>query len=174
MRFDLLIDGKINKVELWIGKSVTVRLDGMDFLVDVTDDEKGMAVHLDGRTFRVNFEGSSVSINGHRHMFKVRNLRRTQSPALHTNARLRNGDHGALSKRSIKEDEIIYSPLPGSVIAIKVKPGDRVKEGETILVLEAMKMQNEIISHTEGIIREIRVAEGDLLESGSVMVVIGH
>ena len=56
----------------------------------------------------------------------------------------------------------------------EVKEGDSVKIGSSILVLEAMKMQNEIVSNTDGVVREIRVSEGDLVESKDVLVVIGN
>ena len=49
-----------------------------------------------------------------------------------------------------------------------------VKLGSSILVLEAMKMQNEITAHMDGIVREIRVSEGDLVESKDVLLVIGN
>ena len=174
MRFDLCIDGKINNVELGIGKVVSVRLNGKNFIVDVTNDGDGMSVQLDGRTFRVNFEEPYVSIDGHRHKVEVRNLRRVQFPELYNKRSFGDDDPERPSVRSSREDEIIYSPLPGSVVAIKVKAGDLVKDGSTILVLEAMKMQNEILSQIDGIVREVRVAEGDLVESGSVLVVIGN
>ena len=64
--------------------------------------------------------------------------------------------------------------MPGRVVSIKVKEGDSVKTGSPILVLEAMKMQNEVISNIDGVVREIRVSEGDLVESGDVLVVIGN
>jgi len=64
--------------------------------------------------------------------------------------------------------------MPGRVISIKVKEGDSVKIGSPLLVLEAMKMQNEVISNLDGVVREIRVSEGDLVESGDVLVVIGN
>ena len=69
---------------------------------------------------------------------------------------------------------IIHPPMPGRVISIKVKEGDSVKIGSPLLVLEAMKMQNEVISNLDGVVREIRVSEGDLVESGDVLVVIGN
>jgi biotin carboxyl carrier protein len=172
MRFDLYVDGRINTVELGVGKVVTVRLNGKDFIVDITDDMDGMNIQLDGKAFRLNFEGPYVSIDGHRHTIEVRNLRRVQSPEFHNKIGPDDDDQDSDPMKACREDEIIYSPLPGSVIAIKVKVGDHVKDGSTILVLEAMKMQNEILSHTEGIVREIRVAEGNLVESGSVLVVI--
>ena len=69
---------------------------------------------------------------------------------------------------------MIHPPMPGRVISIKVKEGDSVKMGSPLLVLEAMKMQNEIVSNIDGVVREIRVSEGDLVESSEVLIVIGH
>ncbi len=69
---------------------------------------------------------------------------------------------------------VIHPPMPGRVVSVKVKEGDAVKMGSPILVLEAMKMQNEIVSNMDGVVREIRIKEGDLVESQDVLVVIGN
>lgn len=173
MRFDLVVDGKSNNVELGIGKVVTVTLDGKVFQVEVTNDGHGTNVRLEDKIFKVRVEGSDVWINGHKHRIEIRNPRRVPTSHLYAKASLNEGMKGKTTAGSSRGDEVIYSPLPGSVISIKVKEGDMVKEGSTILVLEAMKMQNEIVSHRDGIVREIRVSEGDLVESGTILAVIG-
>ncbi len=180
MRFDLLFDGHTKNVEVGVGKGVTVRLDGKVFQGEVTHDDEGTNVRFDDQTIRVRFDGSHVWINGERHRLEVRNVRRVQSSLFYSKDRRSQGSARGTAGiantagMSSPEEEIIHSPLPGSVISIKVKVGDHVKDGSTILVLEAMKMQNEILSHRDGIVREIRVAEGELVESGNILVVIGN
>ncbi|AGK62048.1 hypothetical protein Asulf_02089 [Archaeoglobus sulfaticallidus PM70-1] len=66
----------------------------------------------------------------------------------------------------------IKSMLPGTVMKILVKEGDKVNAGNTVLILEAMKMENEITSPFDGIVKEIRVKSGDRVDTGDVLVVI--
>jgi biotin carboxyl carrier protein len=65
------------------------------------------------------------------------------------------------------------SPLPGTITSVNVKVGDNVKEGDTILVLEAMKMQNNIEAECSGTITSILVNPGDTVMEGSILVTIG-
>lgn len=71
------------------------------------------------------------------------------------------------STRQIKE---IKAPMPGLVLAISVENGQEVKEGEKLLILEAMKMENSIMIHTNAIIKKIVVTAGQAVEKGQVLV----
>ena len=64
------------------------------------------------------------------------------------------------------------TPMPGKVIKILKAPNDPVKEGEGVIVVEAMKMENELKSPKDGKISEIRVSQGKAVESGEVLLVI--
>ncbi len=66
----------------------------------------------------------------------------------------------------------IKSYIPGTIIKINVKVGDKVQAGDSLLVLEAMKMQNQIEMPFEGTIKEICVKEGDRIPKNELMVVI--
>jgi glutaconyl-CoA/methylmalonyl-CoA decarboxylase subunit gamma len=68
--------------------------------------------------------------------------------------------------------EVIKAPMAGEIIDIKVSVGSAVKEGDTLLLLEAMKMENEIIAHFDGVITEIKYAKGTYVSSDDVLVVI--
>lgn len=81
---------------------------------------------------------------------------------------LRRASQGSLGASGGK----VVSPMPGRVVSIKVKPGQNVQRGDGVVVVEAMKMQNEFKSEMDGVVQEIRVKEGDAVESGAVMVVI--
>ena len=77
------------------------------------------------------------------------------------------------SGSSHKESQYaITAPMPGKVVSIKVKVGDEVNPNTLVLVLEAMKMENEILAGTSGKIKEIRVKSGEAIEGGKVMAVI--
>ncbi len=67
----------------------------------------------------------------------------------------------------------IQSPLPGVIIDIKVNVGDQVKAGQTVAILEAMKMENAINAESDGVVTAIRVNKGDSIPEGADIVVIG-
>ncbi len=66
----------------------------------------------------------------------------------------------------------VVSPLSGMVHSIKVKAGDRVKEGDLVAIIEAMKMQNEVHSPYAGIVKDILSYEGELISAGNVLLVV--
>lgn len=78
----------------------------------------------------------------------------------------------AASNQVAADAEKITSPMPGTVLDIKVKAGDSVKRGDTLVVLEAMKMENNIVAPNDAVVVSVNVAKGDSVESGSVLVAI--
>lgn len=75
------------------------------------------------------------------------------------------------SSGSSKKDGV-KSPLPGVILDIKVKEGDMVKKGQTVIILEAMKMENNINANKDGKIAEIKVNKGDSVLEGTDLVII--
>ena len=69
-------------------------------------------------------------------------------------------------------NETITAPLPGSILELKVKVGDKVEKGTILLILEAMKMENEIRAPFEATISEIRVKQGESVNVGEVLVIL--
>lgn len=67
----------------------------------------------------------------------------------------------------------VQSPLPGVILDIKVAVGDQVKAGQTVAILEAMKMENNINAECDGVITAIKVSKGDNILEGSDIVIIG-
>ena len=65
------------------------------------------------------------------------------------------------------------TPLPGTILDVFVNVGDQVKVGQTVVLLEAMKMENNIEADTEGTVTAVNVRKGDSVLEGDVMVVIG-
>ena len=68
--------------------------------------------------------------------------------------------------------EVVKSPMPGNVLKINVAPGQKVGEGDVLIILEAMKMENEVVSTKAGTVAQIVVAQGAVVETGSPLVVI--
>ena len=68
--------------------------------------------------------------------------------------------------------EVIKSPMPGNILKILVSQGQQVKEGETLIILEAMKMENEIVATRAGSVAQIAVSKGQVVETDTPLVVI--
>jgi biotin carboxyl carrier protein len=68
---------------------------------------------------------------------------------------------------------VIVAPIPGLIMEVLVKVGDRVAAGHVVLIMEAMKMLNNITSSVAGVVREVRVQKGSEVSTGDVLVVIG-
>jgi propionyl-CoA carboxylase alpha chain len=68
----------------------------------------------------------------------------------------------------------LVAPMPGSVVSVEVKVGDEVKKGQTLIVLEAMKMEHPIGSPDNGVVRELKVAAGDQVERGALLAVVSE
>jgi biotin carboxyl carrier protein len=77
-----------------------------------------------------------------------------------------------MTQPSQPKEKSVKSPLPGTILSIKVKIGETVKEGQTLAVLEAMKMENEIQAEHDGVVSEIHVEKGDSVLEGTVILTI--
>ncbi|MEA5151805.1 MAG: biotin/lipoyl-containing protein [Oscillospiraceae bacterium] len=67
---------------------------------------------------------------------------------------------------------VVTAPLPGNVLAINVKPGESVKAGQTLLLIEAMKMENEVVAPCDGVVKQLAVSKGALVATGDTLLVI--
>ncbi len=70
------------------------------------------------------------------------------------------------------EGQPVNSPLPGSVVEVKVKVGDSVKAGDTLLIIEAMKMENEILAPSDGTVTSILCERSQFVNNGDVLLTI--
>jgi len=69
--------------------------------------------------------------------------------------------------------ETVKAPMPGKILSVAVSAGQAVKKGETLLILEAMKMQNEIAAPHDAVVSEVRVSANQTVSTGDDMVVLG-
>lgn len=74
--------------------------------------------------------------------------------------------------KSKSKTEIVGAPMPGKIVDILVEPGAKVKEGEAILILEAMKMQNEITSPVTGVVKNVVIKHNDIVNKEDILVEI--
>jgi len=117
----------------------------------------GYTVKLDGKTFKVKLEGDKAVVNGKTFTVDV-------SAGI--------GDEAGASASGDGESVKVAAPLPGIVLRLNKDEGDSVSEGEVIMVMESMKMENEIHSPASGIIASIPVKQGDQVAAGDTLVEI--
>ena len=70
------------------------------------------------------------------------------------------------------KSEVIKAPMQGLIVDVKVKAGEKVKAGDEIVILEAMKMENPIVAPCDGVINEIKVTKGDKVNTDDVLAVL--
>lgn len=70
-------------------------------------------------------------------------------------------------------DESVTAPMPGTIIDVKVGVGDNVKTGQVLMLLEAMKLENEIVALRDGVVKSINISKGEAVQLGDNLVVLG-
>ena len=134
-------------------------VDGVPLVADLRVLEPGvMSLLIEGRQYRCMLDGDAVIIDGQRYSFEVDDPRSL--------AGRRRGSDGAAGPRAVK------SPMPGRVVRVLVQAGDVVDEHQGVVVIEAMKMQNELKSPKAGRVAKIAVTAGDTVGAGEIMAVI--
>lgn len=101
---------------------------------------------------------------------EVKSNRTAEKPVAEKTVKPSSNGNGTVSAASAK-GETIVAPMPGNILKVNVSKGDSVKKGQVLLVLEAMKMENEITAHADGKIADIKVEKGLCVSAGDVMVV---
>ena len=74
---------------------------------------------------------------------------------------------------STGEVNSIVAPIAGKILEIKVKVGDKIKKGDTVLIVEAMKLENEVKSNFDGVVKEIKVTKGAMVANKDELVILG-
>ncbi len=119
-------------------------VDGISHVADVSPGKRGTRVDIEGATYHVEVEEHA------RHVIRTR------------------GGAGTTGGT-----QTITAPLPGKITHVAVALGDRVERGDTVVVIEAMKMENEFKAAAAGVVTEVRVQPGQPVNPGDVLVVIG-
>ena len=70
------------------------------------------------------------------------------------------------------EGEQVSAPMPGTILSVNGKEGDAVKKGQVLMVLEAMKMENEIMANVDGVVTSVGVTKGATVETGALLCTI--
>jgi glutaconyl-CoA decarboxylase len=123
-------------------------VDGVSHVADVTEGGGACVVEVGGEWYEITVEEQT------RHIIRTRG------------GRTRGGAAGGARSRTLT------APLPGKISRVVVKPGDAVRAGDTLLVIEAMKMENEFKAAGPGTVAEVRVAAGQAVNAGDVLIVM--
>lgn len=163
MKYEAEIDGRQMTVELDERDGrVTAKIDQRVYELEVLRPEPGVYLILNGdRVFETSVwssEPNSVQVAIGNRTFRASIIDRK-----HRHASAEHSDEGHRQ---------LIAPMPGKVVLVMLKPGDEVKAGQGVVVVEAMKMQNEVKSSKAGRIIEVRVSDGDTVNAGQVLAVV--
>jgi biotin carboxyl carrier protein len=147
------------------GKSLyRVSVDGHEFIVDGKKTGRtNFSLIVDNRSFEIEVDNSKdeyrVLVDGRNYHIQLRDERRVRAG-------------GESSGDSLQGRQKVSVPMPGKIIAILVAEGDAVEKGQGLVIVEAMKMENEVHSPIAGEVTEIKVKPGDTVEGGAVLVIV--
>ena len=156
-----------------MAKTFTLRLDGDEFEVE----PKGQGLLINGRRFDPEISGDTVTVAGSTH--KV-DLERTRAfvdgiaYAMETEGleEKNAGSLGTLAAGPIVTDGAVTAIMPGLIIKVIAEVGNEVKCGDVILILEAMKMESELCSPVDGVVKEIYVTAGDNVAQNQMLAIV--
>jgi biotin carboxyl carrier protein len=161
------IGEKTHEIELHQdGRVVKAIIDGQEYEAEVSQPEPGVfLIKRDGKIFEAFVHPNSridrpkmVTVNGRDYEVKLIDPKRLRSSGS-------SADHA----EGLAE---IRTAMPGRVVRILVEKGSEVEKGDGVLVVEAMKMQNELKSPKNGVVKNISVAEGDTVAGGDILATI--
>jgi glutaconyl-CoA/methylmalonyl-CoA decarboxylase subunit gamma len=131
--------------------------------VELSDGAMGRVARVDGRVIELVVDGSgvelSVNASGSHELVRLESER----SRIAASVRAASGRTGTGQVRS---------PMPGKVVKVLVEPGQTVEQGAGLVVVEAMKMENELVAGASGCITKVLVAPGDAVEGGALLVEI--
>ena len=147
------------------GNKVQLTIDGVPYDVDIVMAENGSCSILhEGKSYNAELirkeGGKSYTVNAHYQSYNI-DIIDSQAKYL----RMRKGNDE-------KQSDKIISPMPGKVVKIPVKVGDRLESGDIVVVIEAMKMQSNYKVNSPCIVKDILVNEGDSVNSNQVIMTL--
>ena len=160
------LDGREHRIEVVDeGATARVSVDGRPHVVDAQSPGPGLYSFLiEGRSYEAEVledgAGLLVLLGGEAYRVEILD-----------EARARRGG-GAGRQAAASGPQRVTAPMPGKVVKLLVAVGDSVEAGQGVVVVEAMKMENELRAAGPGTVKEIRVEEGKAVSSGDVLVVI--
>jgi len=165
MIYDVVVDGKTHQVELARGENTWLcKIDGQEMELDaVLTARDVLSVLVEGKAYEIKRERS---LQGELHMVigSARYAVDVQDPrSLRTRRAVAGSEAGP---------QRVKAPMPGKIVRILVNEQDGVKAGQGIIVMEAMKMQNEMKSPKDGKVQKILTAEGSTVNAGDTLAIV--
>ncbi|MFQ5986027.1 MAG: biotin/lipoyl-containing protein [Thermoplasmata archaeon] len=157
LHFDVVFEGERYHVE--VGEDLQVSIEGEDFAPRVKGENGAYQVSLGRTRFKFRLNGRSLFLNGTPLDVAFRGY-------LPSAALRQASPHGGPVATPVR------APMPGRVIALLVREGTRVRAGMPLIILEAMKMQNEIPSPVDGEVQELVVTPGDAVGKEDVLLIV--
>jgi biotin carboxyl carrier protein len=171
MNFDIEIDGRQHAVKVErVGSRFRIESGGRVDVVDVARvDRTTMSMIVEGERHRSH----EVSLLGGREPGEIEvHLRAGVVHARIAAAGGRGRRSTGAAPAASGGPQRVTAPMPGKIVKVLVKPGDAVEPRQGLVVIEAMKMENELRATREGRVKDVHVAEGDLVEAGRLLTVI--
>ena len=166
MAYEVNIENRTAKIELLSkeGNNAVIMVDGVKYDLDIVEVENGVySIIYNGHSYKVELISGGSSKK-----YIVNTFAKT------FNAEVIDAESKYISNRSKGQEaegsNQVVSPMPGKVVKIPVKVGDLVAAGQTLIVVEAMKMQSEFKATGDRIVQAIMVKEGDTVDSHQVMI----
>jgi biotin carboxyl carrier protein len=123
-------------------------------------------IDIDDNIASVEVNGTPYSVEIHQEVKKIKTPKLVRQEVKPTPG------EGHIVKKPSAGGHQILAPLPGSIFKMLVKEGDAVKKGDNLLIMEAMKMENNVTTDKDGTVKEIKVKEGDSVLQSDVLIVI--
>jgi biotin carboxyl carrier protein len=150
---------------------VRVIVDGVEYEVDVEELPGGkFKVSFEDKTYEVEAKGLGIDVSA---LTNAPSAPVSASSALAPSSVSSPVSVSAPSSPASAGEGVVTAPMPGKILRVLVKEGEQVKTGQGLLVLEAMKMENEIPAPKDGIVKRILVKEGDTVNTGDPLIEIG-
>ena len=164
MTYDVIIDGKPRRLELSRGsEGWECKLDGRDIRLDaVLARPDVLSILIDGKAYEVKRERTATDM--HLWVGPVRYAAELRDPRSLRSRQAAGGDEHGVKK--------LVAAMPGKVVRVLAAQGTQVEAGQGVLVVEAMKMQNEMKSPKKGVVQRILAAEGAAVNAGDVLAIV--
>jgi biotin carboxyl carrier protein len=146
--------------------TVNIVLDGTSYSVEVENHK----VILDGREYTVEDKGDTIEVDGTPYKVELTTEEAVINGIPHT--LIRESPARKDQKKKSKTAGAVTAMMPGKIVAVKVKEGDPIKEGDVTCILEAMKMENELKAPKSGTVKKVHVQAGTNVEKGDNLVEI--
>ncbi len=112
---------------------------------------------------------ATIEVNGTEYEVEIhQEVKTTKTPRLVRKPLVKKEGEGVIQKKS--GGTTVKAPLPGNIFKLLVNVGDEVKKGDNLLIMEAMKMENEIKAEKDGVVSAVKVKEGDAVLQGEVLI----